>query len=209
MPLRQSIAAAVRTVAPAGALNSLAQTLLRMTVPGIPDLYQGAEFWDFSLVDPDNRRPVDYPARAQALQAELPPAQLLADWQAGAIKQALVARVLHCREQYPQLFAEGRFQPLNVHGEHADKVYAFARLGDTQAAIVIVPRLASGLLADGDSPLIEAGKWGDTHIELPSGAKMDTAKGLFAPCAVTEGSKLRLDSALQGFPVNLFIISEL
>jgi (1->4)-alpha-D-glucan 1-alpha-D-glucosylmutase len=209
LPLRQSIAAAVRTVAPAGALNSLAQTLLRMTVPGIPDLYQGAEFWDFSLVDPDNRRPVDYPARAQALQAELPPAQLLADWQAGAIKQALVARVLHCREQYPQLFAEGRFQPLNVHGEHADKVYAFARLGDTQAAIVIVPRLASGLLADGDSPLIEAGKWGDTHIELPSGAKMDTAKGLFAPCAVTEGSKLRLDSALQGFPVNLFIISEL
>lgn len=208
-PVREAMASAAQSLAPAGALNSLAQTLLRMTVPGIPDLYQGAEFWDFSLVDPDNRRPVDYHARAQALQASLSCEQLLADWQAGAIKQALVARVLHCREQHPELFGEGSYLPLQVTGEQADKVFAFARIKDRQQVIVIVPRLASGLLADADSPLIAAQQWGDTHVELPAGLELPTLKGLFSQCAVTPERTLRLDSALKEFPVNLFVISEL
>ncbi|WPO97989.1 malto-oligosyltrehalose synthase [Pseudomonas sp. HR96] len=208
-PVRQAMASAVASLAPAGALNGLAQTLLRMTVPGIPDLYQGAEFWDFSLVDPDNRRPVDYHARAQALHADLDCTQLLADWQAGAIKQALVSRVLHCREQHPELFGEGAYVPLQVKGEQADKVFAFARIRDRQQAIVIVPRLASGLLADANSPLIAAQQWGDTHVELPAGVELPTLKGLFSQCAVTPERTLRLDSALKDFPVNLFVISEL
>ncbi|WP_213880127.1 malto-oligosyltrehalose synthase [Pseudomonas sp. dw_358] len=219
LPLRQSIAQAVAAIAPAGALNSLVQTLLRMTVPGIPDLYQGDEFWDFSLVDPDNRRPVDYPARAQALQADLSCEQLLIDWQAGAIKQALVTRVLHCREQHAQLFARGSYLPLTVSGAQADKVLAFARRWEDQLAIVIVPRLASSLLADGHTPLIVAQQWGDTHVQLPEGVtpekrrpasgQLYNLKGLFSQCAVTPERTLRLDSALREFPVNLFVISEL
>jgi (1->4)-alpha-D-glucan 1-alpha-D-glucosylmutase len=208
LPLRQSMVRAVESLAPAGALNSLAQTILRMTVPGIPDLYQGAEFWDFSLVDPDNRRPVDYPARSQALQADLPVAQLLADWQAGAIKQALVSHVLHCRQEYPHVFASGRYQPLKIVGEQAERAFAFARIAEQHTVIVVVPRLASSLLADSATPLIDAAKWGDTYVELPTNVRLPTLKGLFSPCAVTSDSKLRLDSALKEFPVNLFVISE-
>jgi (1->4)-alpha-D-glucan 1-alpha-D-glucosylmutase len=80
------------TISVPGALNGLAQTLLRMTVPGVPDLYQGNEFWDFSLVDPDNRRPVDYASRQQALQQPLDLPDLLANWRDGRIKQALIAQ---------------------------------------------------------------------------------------------------------------------
>src|SRR5471030_136068 len=83
LPLRQALVATLEKIAPAGALNSLAQCLLRMTVPGVPDLYQGNEFWDFSLVDPDNRRPVDFTVRQQALQHSTSPTALLTDWRSG------------------------------------------------------------------------------------------------------------------------------
>ena len=209
LPLRQSLHAAVQAIAPCGALNSLAQTLLRMTVPGIPDLYQGAEFWDFSLVDPDNRTPVDYPARAQALQAGLSPAQLLEDWHAGAIKQALIARVLHCRSACPELFRKGHYAPLQVKGEHADKVFAFVRSTEQQHAIIVVPRLACGLLGQSASPLVDPRQWGDTHVELPEHLCLPTLKGLFSDCAVTAHRALGLSDALREFPVNLFVISKL
>ncbi|PZQ94272.1 MAG: malto-oligosyltrehalose synthase, partial [Flavobacterium psychrophilum] len=87
LALRRELASTVTTIAPAGALNSLVQCLLRMTTPGVPDLYQGCEFWDFSLVDPDNRRPVDFAARQAALQTGDAPAAMLANWQNGHIKQ--------------------------------------------------------------------------------------------------------------------------
>jgi (1->4)-alpha-D-glucan 1-alpha-D-glucosylmutase len=208
LPLRQSMASAVRQLAAAGALNSLAQSLLRMTVPGVPDLYQGAEYWDFSLVDPDNRRPVDYAARQQSLSAAQGPAQLLEHWQDGHIKQALVARTLHLRSEYAELFLHGDYQPLEVHGEHANKVLAFARTNATQRAIVIVPRLCSDLLGEGSSPLIDSQKWGDTHIKLPNHSSLPNLKGLFSDLAVTPDKELRLSTALQDFPVNLFVQSD-
>ncbi|RZL05583.1 MAG: malto-oligosyltrehalose synthase, partial [Rubrivivax sp.] len=92
--LRNSLAEAAQALACPGALNGLVQTLLRMTSPGVPDLYQGNEYWDFSLVDPDNRRPVDYALRRATLDASTPLAELLGQWRDGRIKQALIAEVL-------------------------------------------------------------------------------------------------------------------
>ncbi len=104
-PLRSALDNAAQTIAPAGALNGLAQTLLHLTVPGVPDIYQGDEFWDFSLVDPDNRRPVDFAARQRALQAPPDIGELLFNWRDGRIKQAVIAQVLGLRKACPSCCA--------------------------------------------------------------------------------------------------------
>lgn len=209
--LRQSIVAAVNLIAPAGALNSLAQCLLRMAAPGVPDLYQGTEYWDFSLVDPDNRRPVDYTARSASLDlAPQGPAALIEGWADGRIKQALIARVLNVRRAHPQLFVQGDYQPLEVAGEHAGRVLAFSRSWEGQRAIVVVPRLYSEALGESRKPLIDSEKWGDTHIKLPlSPAMPTTLKGLFSGVAVTADGTVPIAEALKDFPVNLYLQSDL
>jgi len=203
--LRHSLAQAAQSIACAGALNGLAQCLLRMTVPGVPDLYQGAEFWDFSLVDPDNRRAVDFAARRQALDDSTSTVQLLRDWRSGRIKQALISQVLERRHQYPELFGQGRYLPVQVRGRHAEQVLAFARVSDSAQALVIVPRLACGLLADSAVPLIPAQNWDDTHLLLPFALSPAHCSGLFAGSAVTASKELLLSAALKEFPVNLLI----
>ena len=110
-----------------------------MTVPGVPDLYQGNEFWDFSLVDPDNRRPVDYASRQQALQQPLDLPDLLANWRDGRIKQALIAQTLNLRAEHAELFRRGTYQALEVVGSQAHRVLAFVREWEGKRAIVIVP----------------------------------------------------------------------
>ncbi|SCX76130.1 malto-oligosyltrehalose synthase [Pseudomonas sp. NFACC37-1] len=205
LPLRSAIAEAVQAVAPAGALNSLAQTLLRMTVPGVPDLYQGNEFWDFSLVDPDNRRPVDFQARRAAMQADNTPAALVRDWRDGRIKQALIARTLAVRAEYPQLWRQGRYQPLQVLGEQAHRVMAFMREDSQQRAIVVVPVHAAHLLENSAVPLVPASDWGDTRVSLPFAAKDEKLKGLFSSATVTPQRELLISTALGNFPVNVFI----
>ncbi|KPA91497.1 hypothetical protein PF70_06642, partial [Pseudomonas asplenii] len=204
LALRTAIATAVHTIAPTGALNSLAQCLLRMSVPGLPDLYQGNEFWDFSLVDPDNRRPVDFATRQAALQAAGTPAELIDDWRSGRIKQALIAQTLAVRARHPELFRRGDYQPLEVCGEHAEKVLALRRGNATQQAIVVVPRLAHGLLAEVGRPWVAPATWGDTRIKLPLAAPHGKLKGLFSAGAVTPHGELMVGDALGDFPVNLF-----
>jgi (1->4)-alpha-D-glucan 1-alpha-D-glucosylmutase len=127
-----------------GALNSLAQVTLKGTMPGVPDFYQGTEFWDLSLVDPDNRRPVDFPARAQALRllTETPDWPVLAHaWPDGWIKLALTARLLALRQQFPKVCSEGDYRPLAVEGPNADEIVAFARCHEGDAVLVITARL--------------------------------------------------------------------
>jgi (1->4)-alpha-D-glucan 1-alpha-D-glucosylmutase len=131
-------------VALMGALNSLAQVTLKTTMPGVPDFYQGTEFWDLSLVDPDNRRPVDFQARARAMQS-LPES---ADWTAlaqawpdGRIKLALTARLLELRQELAQMFINGDYRPLEVEGPHSDEIVAFARCQGGDAVLVIMARL--------------------------------------------------------------------
>jgi (1->4)-alpha-D-glucan 1-alpha-D-glucosylmutase len=205
LALRQSLGATANRIAAAGALNSLAQVLLRNTVPGVPDLYQGTEYWDFSLVDPDNRRPVDYAARQQSLSEPRAIAELLGNWQDGRVKQAVIAQVLNVRAEHPDLFSRGRYVPLEVAGIHAEHVVAFARILDGASAIVIAPRVFSELLGTAQAPFINADSWGDTRVLLPFTETDTTWKGLFSETVVTPDSELLLSAALQDFSVNLFI----
>lgn len=163
----------VDSIAPAGAINSLTQTMLRLSCPGIADLYQGTELWDFSLVDPDNRRPVDFAHRRAvlaAIDAGAPPATHLAKWQDGAVKLALIQRALALRAYRPQVFAGGEYWPLEVRGTLAQHVIAFGRLDPQSGAAVVVvaTRLPGAILGSHATPLVRAADWGDTSIDVPA-----------------------------------------
>ena len=203
--LRTAIGAAAQAIAPAGALNGLAQSLLRVTVPGVPDLYQGNEFWDFSLVDPDNRRPVDFNARQHALDTPPDIGKLLFNWRDGRIKQALIAQVLALRKADPELFHRGSYTPLDVVGRHAEHVVAFCREYQGKRALVVVPRWPYRLLENGVHPQVNARVWGDTRVKLPFAAPTENWKGLFHTRAVTPDKELLISTALGDFPVNVFI----
>lgn len=206
LALRTAIHAAAEAIAPAGALNGLAQSLLRITVPGVPDLYQGDEFWDLSLVDPDNRRAVDFSARQRALAAE--PQALLERWRDGHLKQALIAQVLNLRKAHPLLFARGRYEPLEVLGRHAQRVVAFSREYQGQWLLVVVPRCAHALLENSAQPRVDAQVWGDTRVTLPFDATLQNWKGLLQTGAVTPNKELMVSAALGDVPVNVFIHSD-
>ncbi|VVM64570.1 Maltooligosyl trehalose synthase [Pseudomonas fluorescens] len=203
--LRVALGKAAMSIATPGAVNGLAQTLLRMTVPGVPDLYQGDEYWDFTLVDPDNRRPVDYAHRQQALQIPLDLPDLLANWHDGRIKQTLIARTLNLRAEHAELFQRGSYQALEVLGSEAHRVLAFVRSHNEKRAIVIVPIRCAELLDNAAEPQVGALQWGDTRIKLPFTAPNEHLKGLFSSVAVTENMELMISAALGDFPVNLFI----
>ncbi|MGA4635998.1 malto-oligosyltrehalose synthase [Pseudomonas solani] len=202
--LRIEIAAAANAIAPAGALNGLAQCLLRMTTPGIPDLYQGTEFWDFSLVDPDNRREVDFARRIDSLTELADQPGLIAAWRDGRIKQSLIATVLSVRYARAELFARGDYQPLQVEGAHAEQVLAFARSHGGDYLVVLVPRLASELLGEAVTPHIAPERWADTRVVLPAAIGDSPLTGVFSrtPLHPVEGC-IALTEALADFPVNL------
>jgi (1->4)-alpha-D-glucan 1-alpha-D-glucosylmutase len=157
----------VARIAPIGIRNSLAQTLLRLSVPGVPDLYQGTEFWDFSLVDPDNRRPVDFESRSRALEEDANLPALLEDWRDGRIKQAVIARLLRLRQERPRLFAQGSYEPLAVSGAKAAHLIAFTRRLDDEALLVLVPRLTAGFAT------ATGADWAGTQVDAPAGEAQD------------------------------------
>ena len=142
--LRSEIFAFIQQIAPAGAVNGLAQTLLRLTAPGVPDLYQGTELWDFSLVDPDNRQAVDFALRQKMLGGDTP----LAAWRDGAIKQRLIVRALALRDALSDLFSEGSYEPVTVEGRFADRSVAFIRRHAGDAVLIVVPRLPGTLIRE-------------------------------------------------------------
>lgn len=154
-----------------GALNSISRTILKCTLPGVPDIYQGTEFWDFSFVDPDNRRPVDYSARIAALEAPALLADLLRAWPSGAVKQAVTSRLLADRAAAPRLYGDGGYTPLIAEGETAEHVLAFTRSNGGEMLAVIVPRLIASVAdEEGDLP---AEIWKDTAVALPPGEWRD------------------------------------
>ena len=166
-----------------GYVNALAQTLLKLTCPGVPDVYQGQEIWDFSLVDPDNRRPVDYAQRRSLLDraVTIGAAEAWADRATGIPKLMVVNRCLTLRRNRPGIFA-GAYRRLDARGPAADHTVAFSR---SDAAITVVPRLALAL------------DWGDTSIDLPGGTWRDVFTG-----TERSGSAL-VSEMLGGFPVAL------
>ena len=131
-----------RRLALLGALNSLSQVTLKATMPGVPDFYQGTEFWDLSLVDPDNRRPVDFSERAHVLASlETPDWQRLAqNWPDGRVKLAWTRYLLKLRTELADVFTTGDYEPLRVSGPHRDHIIAFARRRGGDAAIVAVAK---------------------------------------------------------------------
>lgn len=159
-----------RRLAQAGAVNSLAQLVLKLSSPGVPDFYQGTELWDLSLVDPDNRRPVDFDVRAGALASvgdmrDL--TELLSAWTDGRVKLAVTARGLRFRRDHPHIVLDGDYEPLDVAGSLSEHVVAFARRSNAGALIAIVPRLTMSLSMHDGWP-VGPGCWGDTTAHLPA-----------------------------------------
>jgi malto-oligosyltrehalose synthase len=188
-------------IAPAGAVNGLSQTVLKMTVPGMPDFFQGTEFWDFSLVDPDNRRPVDYDRRRAALAADGEAGSLLADWRDGRVKQSVIHAVLGLRRETETLFARGSYQPLAVNGPLTDRIIAFARIDPASAVVAVVPRLVHGVLRDGDQLRLDPDALRHTTISLPPELQSRSARNVLGGGAVPAQPELHLDALLAHFPV--------
>ncbi|MHB0775741.1 malto-oligosyltrehalose synthase [Halomonas sp. WWR20] len=203
--LRLDIAGAARLLDLPGAVNGLTQTVLRLTVPGVPDLYQGTEFWDYSLVDPDNRREVDYRARQSALQAQETPADALSHWPDGHVKQAIITRILALRQRYSRLFSEGSYVPVQVEGERAEHILAFMRQQGSQSLLVVVPRLPMVLLKTATLPCIASQCWEDTRLQV-------TAPMQGSWRSILTNASLRLDEGemspgevLADLPVGVFV----
>jgi (1->4)-alpha-D-glucan 1-alpha-D-glucosylmutase len=165
--LLEELAGFARRIAAAGAANGLMQTLIKLTAPGIPDHYQGTEYWDLSLVDPDNRSPVDFAARQRTLDSPYP-LGLAATWRDGRIKQSLIAHGLAMRKREPALFSEGDYLPLATSGPLAEHVVAFARTLQSKLAVVAAVRLPAQLIRDSDTPSIGSDTWQDTRIRVPT-----------------------------------------
>ncbi|HEY2794104.1 MAG TPA: malto-oligosyltrehalose synthase [Micromonosporaceae bacterium] len=181
--LRADIDDFVAGITPAGWSNSLGQKLIQLAMPGVPDVYQGTELWDNSLVDPDNRRDVDFVARAYLL-GELDGGVLPVVDSTGAAKLLVTSRALRLRREFPELFTA--YLPMHARGPHARHVLAFDRGG----AIAVATRLPVGLAADG-------GWSDDDRIVLPSGAWRDTLTGIAAD------GETRLSDLLAHYPVAL------
>ncbi len=163
-------------VARLGMLNGLSRTVLKLTLPGIPDIYQGTAGWDFSLVDPDNRRPVDYGAQASALDDGTEAAALLDAWPDGRIKQRITARLLADRGACPALYADGDYRAVPAEGERPDNVLAFTRREGGEEMLVAVARLSAALDHSG-APAPTGEVWGDTSVPVPPGRWQDVLTG--------------------------------
>jgi (1->4)-alpha-D-glucan 1-alpha-D-glucosylmutase len=197
--LLNDVVAFAAHISAAGAVNGLAQALLKLAVPGVPDFYQGTELWDFSLVDPDNRRPVDFAPRIAGVGGAALETLVL-QWRDGRIKQALIARTLALRRAFPVLFAEGSYEPLDVHGAYPNHVVAFARRFNEDLVAVIVPHLASRFLPSEDSILFDQAAWRDTVVILDS----DGLGNLFG-ASPPPGEAIEVGTLLSRFPVALLM----
>jgi (1->4)-alpha-D-glucan 1-alpha-D-glucosylmutase len=211
--------AAFQSVTAAGGIfNSLSQTLLKITSPGIPDFYQGNELWDFSLVDPDNRRPVDYSLRKDRLEelirkeASAGPLEtcrdLVATRQDGRIKLHLTYKALNFRRDNRELFETGRYLPLNAEGARLEHVCAFERSGNDTSFLVVVPRLCLRLIIDENGLPLGPEVWQETRLLLPPDAGGSGYRNLFTgeilqPLPAAEGASLALQDILSVYPVAL------
>ena len=205
-------------IAEYGMYNSLSQVLLKALAPGIPDFYQGTELWDFSLVDPDNRRPVDFAARA-GLLADLQQAcerpegdrvrfiqELLDSRKDGRIKLYLTESALRYRRAHPALFQAGEYVPLEVQGSKREHLCSFARILGEETVVAVAPRLVGGLLADKLGAPIGPEVWGDTWISVPSWRPGSRYRNLLteeslASETINDRQGLQAGQVLSGFPV--------
>jgi (1->4)-alpha-D-glucan 1-alpha-D-glucosylmutase len=195
-----------------GILNSLSQTLLKIAAPGVPDFYQGSELWDHSLVDPDNRRSVDFEKRSAYLQdiknrAENDILGLISDLidnrKDGRLKLFTIARTLEARNKHKELFREGAYIPLEVVGKYRDRIVTFATHYNAKTAIAIIPRFLTDIIQSEEFPLGEE-IWGDTRIEVPQALQANW-KNAISDRDLEERETIMIAKALEHFPVALLI----
>lgn len=196
-----------RKVAFLGMVNGLAQTLLKITLPGVPDFYQGSELWDFRLVDPDNRRPVNFDERIGML-SQFPPSpgepsedwarDLYEHWVDGRIKLYLIQRALTYRRENLPLFQEGGMVAVNASGKYADNVIAYLRQHNSQQVLTLIPRWLSQVSGQDSAEIC----WSDTSLLLPAGSP-DRWRNLFTGEIVIGREGLTLCAVLKNFPVAL------
>ncbi|HJQ35326.1 MAG TPA: malto-oligosyltrehalose synthase [Pyrinomonadaceae bacterium] len=202
-----------RTTTRAGLLNSLAQTLVKIAAPGVPDFYQGTELWAFTLVDPDNRRPVDYELRRSLLESMRDvgegdvtefAAGLLEEPSDGRVKLYVTTRALNFRRGHAELFARGAYVPLRAEGRRAENVVAFARALDGDAAIVVSGRFFTRLGVGREGPLsLSREAWGDTALQL-EGVEGGRFRDVFTGREFdASAGTLRLSDVLSPLPVAL------
>jgi (1->4)-alpha-D-glucan 1-alpha-D-glucosylmutase len=201
-----------KRVAAYGIFNSLSQTLLKAASPGVPDFYQGTELWDLSMVDPDNRRPVDFEQRQayldeieQRWHSDRPGllSDLLQHPEDGRVKLLLTLQVLKARNQYLSVFQEGDYLPLEVQGTYQNHIVAFARRHEHTTVITIAPRFLTQLIQPGELPL---GKevWQDTRIQLPADAPQQWQDAI-AGETLSGNHSLAVGEILRSFPVALLV----
>lgn len=212
-----------RKVAFFGQFNSLSQLLIKITSPGVPDFYQGAELWDLNLVDPDNRGPVDFARRRQML-AELKSQWagsradqlallngLLRNWRSGQIKLHLTWRALKFRREHPQLFQKGDYLPLNATGPAGEHVCASARVFENQTCLSVVPRLVHTLVAGVERAPLGKETWHNTQLILPAAKTGQQYRNVLTGERLTvnpPGKALPLAEILRSFPVSLLVLTE-
>jgi (1->4)-alpha-D-glucan 1-alpha-D-glucosylmutase len=209
-----------RLVAWLGRLNSLSQTLIRLVSPGVPDIFQGTELWDYSLVDPDNRRPVDWARRRTLLEQvrpllTRPPQERVAQLQVmlrqpedGRCKLFLICAALDARKRHDALFERGDYVAVTAEGLHARHIVAFARRAAADGAIAVAPRFYAELCERPGALPLGSGVWGDTSLPLswlPPGTQLrDVLSG--RPVSVqagSEGARIPVGELLSAFPVAL------
>ncbi|MHB1515682.1 MAG: malto-oligosyltrehalose synthase [Acidiferrobacteraceae bacterium] len=207
-----------RRIAHLGMFNSLSQTLIKLTVPGVPDVYQGCELWDFSLVDPDNRRPVDFGHRRglldalQMLSTQVPQQRnagigaLCDTLEDGKAKLLVVRAALALRERWPEVFQQGKYLPLTVKGEHSAHLCAYARTAGECSIITVAPRFLARLLGEAERAPLGEKVWGDTTVDMP----LHQWNGQYT-CAFTgkvlkpHERRLSVAQVLAEFPVGLIV----
>ncbi len=196
-------------------MNSLAQTLLKLTCPGVPDIYQGQEMWDFSLVDPDNRRPVDFPLRTRAVAELCRLTQtrdlrdlcqdLLRDYRDGRLKLWVTMRALNFRGRHRNLFQHGDYLPLTVAHSRQEHVLAFARRYEGEIAIVAAPRLSYTLMKGKEETPIGSA-WGDAELTLPAEVAGRPLRNIFTGDKFVAGDSVLCRELFSVFPLALLTL---
>jgi (1->4)-alpha-D-glucan 1-alpha-D-glucosylmutase len=213
-PVAREMGVFATRITTCGLLTSLAQLTVKVTSPGVPDFYQGTELWDFSMVDPDNRRPVDFAGRARLLddlrrRCEVDRPALLRDLLEtladGRMKLFMTSALLACRRRERELFAHGQYLPLTVRGPRSDHVVAFARRWQDRIAVTVTARFFARL--GGDPSRAPCGEpWEDTLLELPfGGVRGELSDVLSGASRGHDGASMRIADVFGSMPFSVLV----
>jgi (1->4)-alpha-D-glucan 1-alpha-D-glucosylmutase len=197
----KEVTEAAAQLARLGMLVGMSQALVKVASPGVPDYYQGTELWDFSLVDPDNRRPVDYALRQKLLsEASVDAGDLLRNLADGRAKLHVIRRGLALRRAHPRLFHGGRYTALHADGGREENIVAFALTQGSAAVVAVAPRLFAGLVGEGELAPLGERAWGEAHLPLPEGAYRNVMTD-----EPIKGGRQPVAALLARFPVALLV----